>query len=525
MTTLHRTIRALPLVVYALVLPAVTAAAINIDDLQRQITNGAPAVVADALAVEAEKAPSNAYLNYNHGVAAYAAKRWEDALVSFDRVEVLGNKKLSSLAKFQKGNAEYQLGLEARGANLDETVSRWKAALEEYAGVLKNSPDDPRAKANDAYVRSQLAKLLLEDAKKSFDQAQKPGQSNAQKMNPLRNSFEKYSEAKEVSPENSEAKEGEEKSRDQLAEVLKQEGMKNAQAPLVLKPNRREPRLPDVDTARLEEGISQLEENQQLKAGDKEVEEALKKARERLADAKVKQAETFLALEEQIPITKEKLALLRMAREQVDKALAESPEHKEAKEVGEEIDKRMAQVHEDEGDFQEHQAQFGNLEQQAMQLSQALDHFQQAGELKPDEKRLDAKQQRAADKLAQALDKLADKLMQQPKGQESMESKAARLEGAEQALNELQSLQPSERTSQRADQVGKELDGLRQMMADKGAGQQPGQGEPGRSGQGQQGQGQQQQWAGPPLDGPPRIDQPGSKGSAPKNAGYKLRDY
>jgi hypothetical protein len=159
-----------------------------------------------------------------------------------------------------------------------------------------------------------------------------------------------------------------------------------------------------------------------------------------------------------------------------------------------------------------------------MQLSQALDHFQQAGELKPDEQRLDAKQQRAADKLAQALDKLADKLMQQPKGQESMEAKAARLEGAEQALNELQALQPSDRTAQRAEQVGKELDGLRQMMADSGKqpGQQPGQGEPNRMGQGP---GQQQQWAGPPLDGPPRIDQPGSKGSAPKNAGYKLRDY
>lgn len=507
------------------VFPSVLMAAVlNVDELQRQITNGAPAAVADTLAVEAEKAPDNAYLNYNHGVAAYAARRWEDALVSFDRVEVSGNRKLAALAKFQKGNAEYQLGVDARAANLDETVSRWKAALESYQDILKTSPDDERARSNDLFVRKQLAKLLLEDAKKSYDQAQRPGQSNPQKMVPLRNAFEKFSEAKEVSPENEEANSGQSKSRDQLAEALKQEGLKNAQAPLVLKPNRREPRLPDVDTTRLEEGISQLEENQQLKPGDAEVEEALKKARERLADAKVKQAETFLALEEQIPITKEKLALLRMAREQVDKALAESPQHREAKEVGEEIDRRMAQVHEDEGDFQEHQAQFGNLEQQAMQLSQALDHFQQAGELKPGEQRLDAKQQRAAEKLAQALDKLADKLMQQPKGQESMEAKAARLEGAEQALNELQALQPSDRTAQRAEQVGKELDGLRQMMADSGKkpGQQPGQGEPNRMGQGP---GQQQQWAGPPLDGPPRIDQPGSKGSAPKNAGYKLRDY
>jgi DNA repair ATPase RecN len=183
----------------------------------------------------------------------------------------------------------------------------------------------------------------------------------------------------------------------------------------------------------------------------------------------------------------------------------------------------MARVHEDEGDLQEHQAQFSNLEQQAMQLGQALDHFQQAGELRPDDPALDAKQDRVGQKLADALDKLADKLMQSPGDKESMESKAARLEGAEQALNELQSMRPSERTSQRAEQVGRELDGLRQMLAEKGRqpSDQPGKGEPDRMSQGLP----QPQWMGPPMDGPPRILQPGAKGAAPRNAGRNPRDY
>jgi len=243
-----------------------------------------------------------------------------------------------------------------------------------------------------------------------------------------------------------------------------------------------------------------------------------------LADAKVKQAETFLALEEQIPITKEKLALLRMAREQVDQALERSPKHQEAQRTGEEIDRRMAQVHEDEGDFQEQQAAFSQLEQQAMQLSQALDHFQQASELRPDQPQLQAKQQQAEQKLAQTLDKLADKLMQSPEHQEPMEAKAARLEGAEQALNELQSIQPSDRTAQRAQQVGKELDGLRQMLADKGKGssESPGQGDPRN---GFQPSPAPPQWMAPPLDGPPRIQQPGGKGQAPKGAGRNIRHY
>lgn len=499
---------------------------LDIPRLQAQLTQGAPAAgqAADLLTVEAELQPTNPHLQYNAGVAAYAARRWEDALVAFDRVETLGHSRLADLARFQRGNAEYQLGVEARSANLDETISRWRAALEAYQSVLKVRPDDERSEANSAFVRDRLLELLLEEARKSAREAEQPTKTPGQRIPDLRNAHEKFSDARQISPENSEASQGQSQSRDRLAEALKQEGLKNVQSPLGLKSSRREPRLPQVDASKLEAGVAQLEESKELRPGDPEVEVALKKAKDRLADAKVKQAETFLALEEQIPITKEKLALLRMAREQIDQALEQSPKHQEAQSTGEEIDRRMAQIHEDEGDFQEQQASFSQLEQQAMQLSQALDHFEQAAELRPNQPRLQAKQDQAGQKLAQTLDKLADKLMQSPGGQEPMESKAARLEGAEQALNELQSLQPSDRTAQRAEQVGKELDGLRQMLADKGkgTGEDQGEGDPRNGLQPMPGA---PQWMAPPLDGPPRIQQPGAKGQAPKGAGRNPRDY
>ena len=491
---------------------------------QQQLTNGAPQVVADALALEAEQNPTSPHIQYNAGVAAYAAHRWEDALVAFDRVETLGHRGLAQLARFQRGNAEYQLGVESKAANLDETVSRWRAALEAYHAILKEQPNDLRSTENDAFVRGKLLDLLLEEARKAADQANQPAKTPAQRIPDLRNAHEKYSDAHQLSPNHSEAQKGEAETKDRLAEALKQEGLRNVQHPLSLKASRREPRLPEVDASKLEQGISQLEESQQLRPGDPQVDEALKKAKDRLADAKVKQAETFLALEEQIPITKEKLALLRMAREQIDHALEQSPQHQEAQRTGEEIDRRMAQVHEDEGDFQEQQAAFSQPEQQAMQLSQALDHFQQASELRPNQPQLQAKQEKAQQKLAQTLDKLADKLMQSPARQEPTEAKAARLEGAEQALNELQAIQPSDRTSQRAEQVGKELDGLRQMLADKSKepSESPGQGDPKN---GAQPIPAPPQWMTPPLDGPPRINQPGNKGQAPKSAGRNIRDY
>ena len=506
-------------------LPQVSAAnpLIDIASLQRQLTNGSAASVADILGAAAERDSGNVHLNYDHGVAAYAAGRWEDALVAFDQVETARNPRLAALARFQRGNAEFQLGAVSRNANLDETISRWKASLEAFTSLIKDSPKEERARRNEVYVRGQLAGLLLEEAKKSAEQSRKTGQTPAQRTPALRNAFEKFTDAKDVVPDNSEAITGEAEMRQELASALKQEGIKNAQAPLSLKPNRREPRLPDVDASRLEKGLAQLEESAELRPNDPETKAALDQAKERLASAKVKQAETFLTLEEQVPVTREKLALLRMAREQIDKALDQSPKHAEALQLGEEIDRRLSQIHEEEGDFLEQQSQFSPQEQQAMQLGQALDHFQQAGELRPDDKRLKAKQQQAENKLAEALDKLADKLMQSPEGAEPMESQAARLEGAEQALGELQALKPSDRTDQPAKQVGKELDGLREKMGDNG--KEPGQGQPGSlPGQGQ-GQQPQPQWIGQPLDGPPRINQPGSKGQSPKNAGKNIRDY
>ena len=57
----------------------------------------------------------------------------------------------------------------------------------------------------------------------------------------------------------------------------------------------------------------------------------------------------------------------------------------------EEVKRRLAEVHEMEGDRLEQQAQNASLEQQAQDLSNALDHFQQASELQPQQAQLPPK--------------------------------------------------------------------------------------------------------------------------------------
>ncbi len=502
--------------------PLIHPPAIDVTRLQPLINGGQATNALGQIDAALEHDPDNARLLYDRGIAAYAAGQLDDALVSFDRAETGGNRRIARLARFQKGNTEYRIGEAARNNNLDDTIARWKQSLDNYREVLKDAPDDASTKTNYRFVRQRLLDLLLKDAQKHAEAAQDPRNSTNKKLENLRNAFEKYTEATQIDPENQEAKSGEQQSREQLAQALAKEGRRLASQPLQPRFNPREPALPDYDTKPLEEGVGMLEDANHLAPEHPEIKKDLTQAKERLADADVQRANRYMELEERTPWTREKLAVLRMGRELAEKALDQVPEYKPAEQTRDEINRRLAQIHEEEGDVQSQQAQQQNIEQESMSLSQALDHFQQANELQPGQSQLPPKIQKTEDLLAKALDKLADKLMQSPSGPESMEQQIARLEGADQALNELQGLKPSKETQQKSDQVSQQLEGLRQKAAEKGQ-------QPGQQGKPQpipgQGPGQQVMMQGPPMDSRPRLNTPGVKGEWNSKAMNAGRDY
>lgn len=499
------------------VVSSAAAGALDMKVLQGWITNGQPVAVIEQLAAALERDPNNARLLYDHGVAAYAAGHYEDALVSFDRAETVGRPWLARRARFQKGNAEFRLGVSARASNLEETIARWRESLRDFAEVLKGS-DDPQARSNFEFVRRQLLELLLADARRNLTEARKPGQPPAEKIEKLRNAFERFTAAKETDPESAEAKTGEESSRNELAQALAQEGSRKSQSTRLVQPRPNEAPIPRPDYKEIGEGVAMLQDAHQLKPEDAGIEKALEQGKQRLADALTFNARILMAQELQMPWPKEKLAILRMAKELVQKALDEIPDHKPAQETLEAVNRRLAEAMEEQADQLVQQTPQGNLEQQTQWLSQALDFYQQAQELQPQDQGLPQKAEETQDKLEAALSKLADRLMKAP-SQESLEQQAARLEGAEQALNQLQGLNPSEETAGKSEQVGEQLEGVRQKLAEKGQPiPQPGQGQP------QLAQQPTQQF-GPPMDAPPRPNTPGSKGPWQSPAMNRAQDY
>lgn len=496
------------------------SAPLDLAPVQAQLTNGQPAQALATLAAALTSAPDDPRLLYNHAVAAYAAGRYEDALLSLDRAESLGKGSLVQRVKFQKGNAEFRLGLAARKANLEETISRWRDSLRSYAEALKET-DATDTKANFEFVRQQLLRLLLDEGRKNVEAAQNPGLAPVQKIDQLRGGFEKFQQAAELAPESPEAQAGEKNAREQLAQALAKEGTRKTLTQRMVSPSRFEAPIPRLDHKEIEEGVAMLEDAHQLKPKDQDITDMLEMGKDRLADALAQHAQNLMMLEPNMPWPKERLAVLRMAKEKAEEALDKRPQHQHAQATLDEANRRLAKLMEDLGDQLAMQSEVSNLEQQTQQLTQALDFYQQSQELQPQNQNLPPKTQRTQQKLEQALDKLADKLMKDGGNKESMESKAARLEGAEQALNQLQGLKPSEQTAQKAEQVGKQLGELREQLAQQeGKDGQP-QSQPG---QGQQ-QAQQLQNQGVPLDSPPKVNTPGTKGKFNSAAMNKGQDY
>ena len=498
-------------------------AGIDIVPLQQRLDQGQ----AEEVRAEFDRAladdATNPHLLYNRAVAAYAAGRFEEALVDLDLVESSRVRSLSNRARFQKGNAEYRLGLTTLTNDIEATIARWKQSLSSYDALLKEQSNHADAKENRDRVSKQLISLLMKTAVENLVRGQQMNRPPDQRISALRSAMEQFHGVVQMDEKNQEAADGEQKARDLLAKALDEEGTRKTLASQMVMPALHEPAIMRPDVAQVREGVNMLEDAHALKPEDMGIKQHLEQGRERLANALTLQAMIYQSMEPRIARIDDKLGVLRMGMELAEKALEQKLNHAQAQQVLEQIKQRLAQIHEQQGDQLSQQSENAQLEQQAQQLSQALDHFQQASGLQPQQSQLPQKAQKTQERLEQALEQLGDKLMKEPGGEESLDEQAMRLQGAEQAFNELQSLKPSDKTGEKTRQAGEKLGKIRQQLAERGQPEMP---QPGGKG-------------GPPLptepqydsqsmtmDSPPKLDTPGRRGPYQSPAmNRNLRDY
>ena len=143
--------------------------------------------------------PRNPYLLYNRAVAAYAAGKFEEALVDLDLVEDSKKANLAKKAQFQKGNAQFRLGLSNLETDMELTLSRWRQSIAEYNAVLKGQPDHREARSNYDYVRKRLLDLLMKMGAKNLQAAEK-ARAMEEIISNARASMEEFHEAGELEP-------------------------------------------------------------------------------------------------------------------------------------------------------------------------------------------------------------------------------------------------------------------------------------------------------------------------------------
>jgi tetratricopeptide (TPR) repeat protein len=433
-------------------------AAVDVEPIEKLIADGKPKEALAMLDKALASKPNNPKLLYNYGVANYAAGNYDEALLAFDKVEMLGRGGIVEKARAQKGNAEFHLGLQARNNNLDETIERWKTSLDHYNGALKQSPADAMAKSNHDTVQKLLMDILLKQAQTKLEAGLKDNWAE-RKIEELREAMEKFQEARQVDPQSKPAEQGEKKAREELAKVLAQQGEKKATP----KPEQQlTQQVPEI-----QKGVDMLEDANQLVPEDKEIKEKLDKAKETLAKALVEKAKQEIARADMSQWDREKFEQLDKAINDAQEAQELSPKNEEAPKVEQQAKDALAQLHEEKADDLAQQAEHMNNDYKVQRLESALDHYEAAEELKPDDKNLQAKAEQTEEKLAEALEKLADKLLEEPRRPEQLDAKVARFEQADSTLQNLEELKPTQKTEQKLDMVEQKLAELRKQQAEQ----------------------------------------------------------
>jgi Ca-activated chloride channel family protein len=162
-----------------------------------------------------QKRPEDYYLMYNYGIAAYAAKQYQEAADAFSEVCISPDRKLRGQALTQLGNTHYRIGESvSKSWNRTGAVVAWERSVEYYRSANDEKPTKATEK-NLKVATDQLEKLLLDIGDKSMVEVRKHEANRGIQIAHLNKAREAYEKVTQLKPENPQAKE-------KLAEVDKE---------------------------------------------------------------------------------------------------------------------------------------------------------------------------------------------------------------------------------------------------------------------------------------------------------------
>jgi Ca-activated chloride channel family protein len=499
------------------------------------IAQGKATEAAELLRAAAQKDPNDYYVVYNLGIASYAAGQWQDAVDAFAEATSSPEKRVRAQALVQMGNAQYQLGktLLKTGNRMGASVA-WERSVETYESALAVKSSST-TEHNLQVARERLESVLMNLADSFISNAEK-SKSTESKINELTKAVSSLERVTQLNPKNKDAEQKLEDTRKKLAEQLRDQARElRAKAEQVNpekdKEGKEQEKLNTAANERYEQAREQAPKDKELAQEHDAFRNQVANALTDKAEAKVQQAMQPPAKPEKGPNqgeVKKRQNTLNDALAKVDKALAFEETNQRAQNLKAEVMKQLEAAHMEYADMAkasgDKQAQT-QPESAAGNFTEAVQNYQKALEINPENAGAKEKLAQSESALAKALTESGKKEMAQASGEKppqkgkgkdnkpaapaepaaEMRENIGHLEKAAQNFAQADALRPGENEAQALQQQAlDQLDSLRAALdqmqnQNKGPGQKPGPGEPA-------------QVAGEPMPGEP-AEQPAQQAS------------
>lgn len=384
------------------------------------IREGKAPEAASMLREAMQKRPEDHYLMYNYGVAAYAAKQYQEAADAFSEVCVSPDKKLRGQALTQLGNTHYRIGeTVSKSWNRNGAVVAWERSVEYYKSANDEKPTKTTEK-NLKVATDQLEKLLLDIGDKSVIEATKAQNLQAQIAN-LTKAHEAYEKVTHLKPENEDAK----RKLDDTAERLANKLTEQARALREKSEKTAEGKNQLAEQEKLNVQASQSYDKARELAPDNkplaEEHDAFKKqVADKMTDAAQALAGQALEPKPEPPKMgdlKKKQEGLQKALDQTAKALAFDEQNERAQTLQEKVLKNLEETHLAIAEMSMAAGEQNEARKQAENAAEnfngAMQNFQKALAINPDNAKAEQGLEQAQEKLAKNMAEVGKKEMAQ----------------------------------------------------------------------------------------------------------------
>ncbi|GHC09855.1 tetratricopeptide repeat protein [Cerasicoccus arenae] len=351
-----------------------------------------------------EQAPNDEYLIYNLALTYYAAGDYDEAVVLWEKVRLAKDPELVTKAMAQIGNASFRISaaISADNRKEDATIHLRRAQRSLEAAVERNDAYD-MARKNYEFVSNQLVVHLIEQGNSKIKRSESKWVKGEHDLVLFRSALTDYEEALSIKPEDEDIQELVEKTRQRMTDYLTRNGEKNltsAEKYIEKVPENSENPLTRDETndlrrakASAQEAIANFDDAAAISPDSEKAKQTAEDARKKASDIMQEIAERQRL---QSDLHEQRVADARESREEIRAQLKKDDiskqEVNDLKKKGNSLSRKMRESQE---------AANKNLEQ-------ALQNFEAAIDLNPDNSEAAIAKQELEKKLAQRHEQLAD---------------------------------------------------------------------------------------------------------------------